>query len=190
MTNAEIIKTIRNIIFGRVLTVTFIFWISALIVFVFAYYKMINPIYSVVMSTISITVQTFYLFYIIYRGDRLRKFPHISSSSVVIPKGEIKDIFMNANKEILSKNIGSTNPWNRSVFRICFELDHDNLPEFSVIKTYNRNITTKKLSDGIILSKDCTHIFDIPVRSEEKLNFKFNKDVTLKSFAIYEIYIP
>lgn len=187
MTNIEITKIIKNFIFGRILTVIFIFWISALIVFIFAYFKKINPWYSVATSILSMGVQTLYIFYVISKTNRFKN-PGVSSS-VLIPKGETNG-FINANKEIFSKNIGSTNPWNISICRICFELDCDNLPEFSVIKIYNRNSTTKKLSDGIVLSKDCTHMFDIPIRSEEKLNFKFDKDVTLRSFAVYEIYIP
>jgi hypothetical protein len=129
--------------------------------------------------------------------------------SLLIRKGELKrgvkiirhkieDKYIKGNTDLLPSFIGSTNPRKAAIFQIYIEAkDFKENPCFNMCKTVRggpeKMIDIKKhilrVNTSIV---DDLFIFvaDLIVRPDEKVNFKFENDINIKTFFIGELYIP
>lgn len=113
------------------------------------------------------------------------------SSNVLISKGKLNDRYIKSNNNIFDKNIVPTNPMRYSIFRICIELAEKFIGpslELSVIRMCDAGTCEQKI-DASNCSKG-THSLQINVDPREKVNFRFNKDIKIKSIAVDELYVP
>lgn len=117
---------------------------------------------------------------------------------VKIIRHKIEDKYIKGNTDILPSFIGSTNPRKATMFQIYIEAkDVKEDPRFNMRKIIGRGsektIDIKKhvlhVNTGIV---DDLFIFvaDMIVRPDEKINFKFENDINIKTFFIGELYIP
>lgn len=109
-------------------------------------------------------------------------------SNVTIQKGTITEKDILANVHILDKPITPTNPLKNCIFRVMLEMKNNNLPELFVIRKCEKDTCVQKVNENIPLVLGKIHIFDITIDSQEKINFAFDKDTSIKKFAIQEFY--
>lgn len=111
-------------------------------------------------------------------------------STIAIPKVSMHEKHLPAGKEIFEKYIVPVNPHNDCVFRVKVELKEDTPKiKITIIRKCQKGTCEDVLNNNISLDVGKVHIFDIEIDRKEKLNFKFDKDVTIKSFSIEEFYI-
>lgn len=123
------------------------------------------------------------------RSIRNRDTGDISDNIVKISKGSFSEKKIRADTEIFLDDIGPTSPFRNCVFRIKLELkEFIGIPLFYIIRKCERNTCEQIANDDILLDTGKVHIFDIIVDQEEKLNFKFDKNVIVKSFSVIEFY--
>lgn len=113
------------------------------------------------------------------------------SAKVLIPKGKFSDTQIMADTYIFEEHIISTNPMKKDIFRIYIELADKIIQplELSVVRIFERDISEQKL-DATNCVIEGTHILHLSVHPREKLNFKFNRDITAKLFSVDELYTP
>lgn len=114
------------------------------------------------------------------------------STQVLISKGKLIDKYIKGDNNVFDKNIAPTNPMRDSIFRICIELADKFIGpslELSVIRMCEAGTCEQKI-DASKCSVKGSHSLQINVDPKEKVNFRFNKDIKIKSMAVDELYIP
>lgn len=115
---------------------------------------------------------------------------HISSQ-VLISKAKLFDKYIKSNNNVFDKNIIPTNPMRDSIFRIGIELAEKFIGpslELSVIRMCDAGTCEQKI-DASKCSIKGSHLVQINVDPREKVNFRFNKDLKIKSIVVDELYI-
>ncbi len=114
------------------------------------------------------------------------------SSQVLVSKAKLIDRYIKSNNNVFDKNIVPTNPMRDSIFRICIELADKFIGpslELSVIRMCDAGTCEQKI-DASKYSIKGSHSLQINVDPKEKVNFRFNKDIKIKSMAVDELYVP
>lgn len=182
----------------NVLKISIILWIPTIIAFAALGFKLMTLNQVLAIYIVVAIIQMILVFYAMYRLINVMKSKGITPSNImnaktIIPKGKCNDMFIKANTGILPKFVIPTNPHHNSVFRVKFVVFTDEkLQEqlkFSIMRTCQSNSCEQEIND-IKPTKEGTYMFDISVNPREKLNFKFDKDVTLQSFTVDELYAP
>jgi hypothetical protein len=82
-----------------------------------------------------------------------------------------------------------TNIHRNCIFRISLQIkEFRKHPLFYIIRKCERGTCTQELNKNIKLDLGPMHVFDVAVDSKEKLNFKFNEDVTIQKILVEELY--
>lgn len=112
-----------------------------------------------------------------------------SNANLIIPKASCDEKTIPAETNIFSRYLIPTNPRRDCIFRVSLQLkDFKNPLIFSMIRMCEKDILIQELNKNIILDLEFIHKFEVNINRKEKLNFKFNKDVTIKSLLIEELY--
>ena len=169
----------------------FVLWIIALMALGAYNFGKLKLVYMLAINLLVIIGEMTLLLLSIRKVTKNRITNQSLSSNVLIPKGKFNDRQMCANTYIFKQPITSTNPMRKSVFRICIELAEKFVEplEFSVIRIFERETSEQKV-DATDYFVEGTHILHISVYPQEKLNFKFNRDIKAKLFSVDELYIP
>ena len=115
-----------------------------------------------------------------------------------IVRHKFENKFKKGDMDIFPEHIFSTNPRNATIFKIYWQVSEftkENPPEFvvdikgrygEVINDIKNHILNFKIGTekDILVCKG-----DIIVKPNEKINFKFKKDVKVKMFILEEVYI-
>lgn len=114
----------------------------------------------------------------------------INRTSVIIPKGLYEEKTIKAETEIFPNFLVPTNTNRNCIFRISLQIkEFKKHPLFYIIRKHEMDIHAQELNKDIKLDPGSTHMFDIVIGSNEKLNFKFSEDVTIQKLLVEEIYI-
>lgn len=115
---------------------------------------------------------------------------NISNTNVIIPKGLCENKIIMAETSIFQDLIGPTNPRRDCIFRISLQLkEFKRYPSFYIVRICEKDIYVQELNKDIRLDPGLIHIFDVTINRKEKLNFKFNENVTILKLLIEEIYV-
>ncbi len=154
--------------------------------------NMITMWQMLIMNTIAAAIMmimiSFYV-YKIYKMSKSGNIPIIPQTKVVIPKVHIEDEFISANAELLKKNIIPTNPFRACVIRISMEI-YESMEQLGV---YVLRLKESKTIESMMKSNFAafgTYTIDTFVLPGETVNFKFDCDVYIRSFAVDELYVP
>ena len=127
--------------------------------------------------------------YILLRANRPK--------DLKIVRYRFENKFKKGDMDIFPEHIFSTSPRNPTIFKIFWqvrEFTKDDPPEFIIdIKGRNgeviHDIKSHILSSKIGTEQDMlVYNGDVIIRPNEKINFKFRKDVNVKIFALEEVY--
>ena len=155
-----------------------------------AHFMVLDKKYISFFIYVNIIVQAFIIAaYILLRTNR--------SKDVKMVRYQFDNKFIKGDMSILPEHILSTNPRNTTTFKIHCEVSEfakDDPPEFIIdIKGRHgqaiHDIKSHILNFKVGIEKDmliCNG--DIIVRPNEKINFKFRKDVNVKIFTLEEVY--
>lgn len=174
-----------------------IFWIPAIIAILAFWTQYISLMQMLTIYAAVAIMQMTTLLYIFYRFFNTVKSggiitTDILNTKVIIQKGMCNDKYIKANDSILPTFICSTNPYRNSVFRVKFVVSTDEEPKEQLkflITRMRHSQNYEQEIDGIKPTKEGTYMFNIAVDPREKLNFKFNRDVTLQLFTVDELYL-
>lgn len=117
---------------------------------------------------------------------------------VKIIRHKIEDKYIKGNTDILPSFISSTNPRKATIFQIYIEAkDVKEDPHFNMCKIIGggpeKTIDIKKhvlhVNTGIV-GDLFIFVADLIVRPDEKINFKFENDINIKTLFIGELYMP
>lgn len=114
----------------------------------------------------------------------------MKQTSVIIQKGHYDEKIIKAETEIFPNFLVPTNTHRNCIFRIKLQMkEFKKHPLFYIIRKCEMNTCAQELNKDIKLDPGFTHVFDVFIKSNEKLNFKFNEDVTIKELLVEEVYI-
>jgi len=117
---------------------------------------------------------------------------------VKIIRHKIEDKYIKGNIDILPTFISPTNPRKATIFQIYIEAkDVKEDPRFNMCKIIGggpeKMIDIKKhvlhVNTGIV-GDLFIFVADLIVRPDEKINFKFENDINIKTLFIGELYMP
>jgi hypothetical protein len=117
---------------------------------------------------------------------------------VKIIRYKIEDKYIKGDTDILPSFIGSTNPRKPTIFQIYIEAkDFKENPNFQMSKIIREG--PEKLTDlkkhvlnvnAGVVGDLFIFVAELIVRPDEKINFKFENDINIKTFFIGELYMP
>lgn len=113
----------------------------------------------------------------------------ITDNSVRIERYNIKDKQIKSDDDILPKWLMPINPRGISYIYVTINLvvtDSDTYVCTMKKKKDNTEFSFSKKSD----IKDSKFSMIVSVKEDEMLNFRFNKDTTIKDFSVIELYVP
>jgi hypothetical protein len=168
----------------NLMTISIILWIIAVISFI-SWMKGLLDIEIVL--TISWIASSVALITFLFITDKIP----ISQSNVIIPKGYYEEKAFKADTNIFPNFLVPTNTNRNCIFRINLQIKeftkHPLL--FYIVRKREADIRTQELNKDIKIDPGQVHTFDIAIGNREKLNFKFNEDVTIQKLMVEEIYI-
>ena len=182
----------KNLSLSAIKIFSIVLWMVGILAIVAYKFDKLDMI-QVIIVNISIMVIEFML--VIFVVRRLLKAKQIVYPYVIIPKSKFVDKCVRADDEILPVGIKQVHPWRSSIFKIALEL----IPDIknSSLKFYVTRKCTQCSRDACEQEVDVkepstpgTHVFNIRTDPTEMINFKFNKDITVKSFSVDELYTP
>lgn len=181
MNKIRILRMLSFFIF-LLLPVVIILWIFDIInleqMLIFNWIILITEI-VLILTIINITIMS------IYNKD----VEDISDNIVKISKGSLSEKKIRADTEIFLNDIRPTSPFRNCVFRIKLEMkEFIETPLFYIIRKCEQKTCEQIANNNVLLGTGKIHIFDIIVNQKEKLNFKFDKNVIIKSFSVIEFY--
>lgn len=166
-----------------------IIFILSLLVFVLFLLKKISFEYMAPIIVIIAAIEMTIFFIFMKKALKDNITDRVPTNKVIVPKAKFIDKFVYANNEILSQNIRPISPSHSSIFRINIEfnsIDKIRDLKFSIIRKYQLNTCEQNIE-----IKDLNrHVIDLTINPKEIINFKFDKDVILRSFSVDELYIP
>lgn len=171
-------KTLLIISLGTI----FLMMISTIAMY---YYKIDKRHYEPLLK-ISILIQLFCIaMYLLSRSKLNKKY-------LKIIRHRFDNKFIKGNDTIFPEPIYSTSPRNPAIFKIYWEtgeFTRGNPPEMFIetnqidIKNHILDIKRRVENDVFFCN------VDIRVMPNEKINFKFNKDVNIRIFKLEEVYL-
>jgi len=176
------IKIKRKTLLIASLGTIFLMTLSAIAIY---YNELDKRYYELILKT-SVLIQLLCIMMYLFSRPKLNK------KYLKIIRHRFDNKFTKGNVSIFPEPISSTNPRNPAIFKIYFEAGEftkENPPEMLVetnrtdIKSNILNIKTRVENDVFFCN------LDIKVMPNEKINFKFNKDVNIKIFNLEEVYL-
>lgn len=164
--------------------IAIIVFLPALISVILLLFGFLDIRYMLIINVISFFIE--FILFLTFISIMMKR---INTTGVVIPKVSFTERKIRANTEIFEKYIRPTNPLSNCVFRIMIELkEFEETPKVFIIRKCQKDTCEQLLNDDSFLDLGKLHVFDVKVDRTEILNFKFDKNVIVKSFSIEELY--
>jgi hypothetical protein len=167
-----------------------IVWLVSISTLAAFQFKLIDVTYLLIINMSAAIIEGI-LVVLILRKLLKNKIDNELSPKIIISKGKINNKYVKCNDNVFDKHMVPTNPMKDGIFRVCIELAEKFIGptlELSIIRMCEAHTCEQKI-DASHCSKGF-HILHINVDPREKVNFRFNKDVKIKSIIVDEEYMP